>query len=239
MEKELTLVGHLSELRARIIVSLATLGIASIASFPFASVLLWFLKRPAAGHIEKLVFFSPQEAFNIHMQVAVLCGWFISMPVILYELWAFISPAIEERLRRHIVFFVSFGFIAFVGGGIFAYFFLLPPALKFLLSFGGAELQPLISAQKYISFLTTVILGCGLVFQMPILSLLLTKLSIVNARILRNKYKYAIVIIVIAAAAITPTTDIMNMLLLAGPMILLYEISIWVSFFSRAKARPA
>lgn len=237
MEKELTLVGHLSELRARILVSLIALGVASLASFPFASILLWILKLPAAGLIKRLVFFSPQEAFNIHMQVAVLCGWFISMPVILYQLWVFISPAIEERLRRYIAFFVSFGFIAFVGGGLFAYFVLIPPALKFLLSFGGAELEAVISAQKYISFLTTIILGCGMVFQMPILSLILTKLRVINARILRSKYKYAIVIIFIAAAVITPTTDIMNMLLLAGPMIFLYEISIWISFFAKPKIK--
>ncbi len=239
MERELTLVEHLGELRSRIIICLAALGVSSIASFPFASVLLWILKLPADGLIKRLVFFSPQEAFNIHMQVAVLCGWFISMPVILYQLWAFISPAVEERIRRYIVFFVSFGFIAFVGGGLFAYFVLIPPALKFLLGFGGTELEPVISAQKYISFLTSIILGCGMVFQMPILSLILTKLSIINARILRSKYKYAIVIIFIAAAVITPTTDIMNMLLMAGPMIFLYEISIWISFFAKPKIKVA
>ena len=193
MQKELTLVEHLGELRGRIIICLAALGVSSIASFPFASVLLWILKLPADGLIKKLVFFSPQEAFNIHMQVAVLCGWFISMPVILYQLWAFISPAIiEERARRYIAFFVSFGFITFFGGGLFAYFVLIPPALKFLLSFGGPELEPVISAQKYIAFLATIILGCGMVFQMPVLSLILTKLRIINARILRSKYKYAI-----------------------------------------------
>lgn len=237
MEKELTLTEHLGELRVRIIVCLAVLGISSIASFPFASVLLRILKLPAGGMIKRMVFFSPQEAFNIHMQVAVLCGWFISMPVILYQLWAFISPAVEQGLRRYIVFFVIFGFSAFVGGGFFAYFVLIPPALKFLLSFGGAELEPVISAQKYIAFLAAIILGCGIVFQMPILSLILTRLRVINSRILRSKYKYAVVIIFIIAAIITPTTDVMNMLLLAGPMVFLYEISIWVSFFTRLRLK--
>jgi len=115
---------------------------------------------------------------------------------------------------------------------------LIPPALKFLLSFGGDMLQPLISAQKYISFLTTLIFGCGLVFEMPVLSFVLTKLGIVHARVLRNKYKYAIVIIFIIAAVITPTTDVFNMTLMAGPMIFLYELSIWVSFFARTKVKP-
>lgn len=229
MEKELTLVGHLSELRSRIIVCLAALAIGSLASLSFASVILGVLRLPAAGLIERLVFFSPQEAFAIYMQVAVLCGWFISMPVILYQLWRFISPAIEERLKRHISSLIFFCFIAFVCGGLFAYFILIPPALKFLLSFAKEELEPVISAQKYISFMSGLIWGCGFVFQMPLLSFIFTKTGMINARMLRSKYKYALIAILIIAAGITPTTDVFNMLILALPMVFLYELSIWVS----------
>ncbi len=235
MEKEFTLTEHLGELRARIIVCLVAFGLSSLAAFPFASTILWILKLPAAGLIGKLAFFSPQEAFTIHMQIAVFCGGIISMPVVIFEFWQFISPAMELRLRRNAGFFIIFCFLAFIMGGVFAYFVLIPPALKFLLSFATGELMPVISAQKYFSFLTTLILGCGLIFQMPILTLILTKLKIITAGFLRNKYKYAIVIIFILAAVITPTTDVMNMLLLAAPMILLYEVSIWVAFFAAPK----
>jgi len=239
MEKPLTLVGHLNELRKRIIISLVSLGILTIFSLAFSSYVLKILKLPAGGLIEKLVFFSPQEGLVIYMRVAFLCGLIISMPVILYQVWAFIAPALEENTRRSACLFIIFCSLFFIIGCLFAYFILIPPALKFLLSFGKEDLEPVISASKYISFVTTLILGCGLVFQMPILSLILTKAGIINPKILRKKYKYAVVIILIAAAVITPTPDAFNMLLLACPMIFLYEISIWVSFFAKPRQKVA
>lgn len=231
MDKPLTLVEHLSELRKRIIISLVAVGVASIVSLPFVPVLLKILKLPAQGLIEKLAFFSPQEAFLIYMRIAFLSGLIISMPIILYQLWAFVSPAIEERFKRYTLSFILFCSIFFVSGCLFAYFILIPPALRFLLSFGKDELEPVISAGKYISFVTSLILGGGLVFQMPILSFILSKIGVINHRFLRKKYKYAIVIIFIVAAIITPTADAFNMLILALPMLFLYEISIWISFF--------
>lgn len=235
MERELSLVEHLAELRIRIIISLVALGISCVLSFPFAPLLLKILKIPASGVIDRLAFFSPQEAFLIYVNLSLFSGWLISLPIILYQVWAFISPAIEERQKKHIGSFISFSFMAFICGSLFAYFILIPPALKFLMGFARDELEPVISAQKYISFLTSLIWGCGFVFQMPVLSFILTKLKVIRPRTLRNRYKYAIVIIFILAALITPTTDIFNMLLLAIPMLFLYELSIWVSFFARPR----
>jgi len=235
MDKSLTLVEHLNELRKRIIISLIALGMAIAVSFPFASVLLEILKLPASGVIEKLAFFSPQEAFLIYMRIAFLSGLVICMPIILSQLWVFISPAIEEGLKKRASSFILFCFLAFILGIFFAYFILIPPALKFLLSFAQSQLQPVISANNYISFIVSLLLGCGLVFQMPVLSFILTKLGIINAKILRGKYKYAIVIIFIAAAIITPTPDALNMLILACPMLFLYEVSIWISFLAERK----
>lgn len=237
MDKPLTLVEHLDELRKRILICLVALGIATIASFPFASHILKILKIPVAGLIERLVFFSPQEAFLIYMRIAFLSGWIISLPVILYQSWRFISPAIEERQRQATSYFVLFCFVAFILGSLFAYFILIPPALRFLLSFAKDELEPVISANRYISFAIILILGCGFVFQMPALSFILSKLGIINARILRKKYKYAIIIVFILAAIITPTSDIFNMLILALPMLFLYEVSIWISSLVRPKKR--
>lgn len=235
MDKPQTLVEHLTELRGRIIISLAVLGITCLLSLPLAQHLLKILKIPASGVIDKLVFFSPEEAFMIYMRIGMLCAFVLSMPVLLYQLWAFCAPAMDERLRERSSSFILYCFLAFIAGGLFAYFILLPPALKFLIGFANDDLEPMISAGKYISFVTGIIFASGLVFQMPILSFLLTKLWVVNAAALRKKYKYAFVIIVIAAAAITPTPDAFNMILLALPMLALYELSIWVSYFSAEK----
>lgn len=230
MDKTLTLVEHLGELRKRVIVCLFALGLTSVFSFPFACGLLKLLKLPAHGLIEKLAFFSPEEAFLIYMRIAFLSGIIISMPVILYQAWGFISPAVEERFRRYAFWFILACLGFFIGGCLFAYFILIPPALKFLLSFALDELAPVISAGKYISFVTGLIFGCGLVFQMPVLSLILTKLKVINSRLLRQKYKYALVIILLVAAIITPTPDAFNMFLLAAPMLFLYEAGIWIAY---------
>ncbi|MEK6728119.1 MAG: twin-arginine translocase subunit TatC [Candidatus Omnitrophota bacterium] len=237
MDRPLTLVEHLSELRGRIIVSLVALGVTTLLSLPFASHLLKILKYPARGIIDRLAFFSPEEAFVIYMRIGFLCAFTFSMPVILYQLWDFCSPAMEERVRKHSPFFIVTCTLSFIAGGLFAYFILLPPALKFLLGFAREDLEPVISASKYISFVTGIIFASGLVFQMPILSFLLTRLGIINSAVLRKKYKYAIVAIAIVSAVITPTPDAFNMSLIALPMLFLYEISIWVSFFSRNKKK--
>lgn len=235
----MTLVEHLDELRRRIIISLIALGIATVASLPLSTYLLKILKLPAANLIGKLAFFSPQEAFLIYMRVSFLCGFFIAFPVISYQFWAFVSPAVEERFKRHIAYFIISCSIAFIAGCLFSYFILIPKALKFLLSFGSDDLEPVISATQYISFVTSIILSCGLVFQMPILSYLLTKLGLINAGMLRKKFGVAIVVIFVVAAVITPTTDVFNMLLLAIPMLFLYVISIWISAFAgRTRTRP-
>jgi sec-independent protein translocase protein TatC len=237
MDKPLTLVEHLGELRKRIIISLLALGIATTCNFTFAESLLRILKLPASGLIEKLAFFSPQEAFLIYIRIAFFSGLIFSMPVILYQIWTFILPALEKRLKRHAGLFILFCYASFIIGCIFAYFILIPPALKFLLSFGKNELEPVISAQNYISFVIGLILGCGLVFQMPVLSLILTRIGILHHRTLRKKYKYAVVIIFVMAAVVTPTSDAFNMFLLALPMLCLYELSIWISFFAGTKTK--
>ena len=229
MDKPLTLVEHLSELRKRIIIALAVLAAATLVSFSFSAQALKVLKMPAYGLIGKLAVFSPQEAFLIYMRIAFLCGFIISLPVILYQAWIFISPALEGKFKKGTVNFIGFCFLAFALGCVFAYFVLIPPALRFLLSFARGELVPVISASQYISFMITLIFGCGLVFEMPVLSFILARLKVLKPSFLRSKYKYAVVIIFIAAAVITPTTDIFNMTLLAIPMLLLYEISIWVA----------
>ncbi|MCM8781797.1 MAG: twin-arginine translocase subunit TatC [Candidatus Omnitrophica bacterium] len=231
-KKDLPFIGHLEELRIRIIVSLVVLIIGTICFFPFSNYILKILKLPLAGLIEKLAFFSPQEAFMSYLKIAVFSSLMISMPLILYQAWAFISPAIEPSIKKYLVPFILFSLTSFMLGCLFAYFLLLPAALKFLLRFGERELEPIISIGKYVSFVIAIIFCTGLVFEMPLLSFILSKGGIVNYKFLRKRFKYAILVIFIIAAAITPTPDVFNMTLLAIPMLILYEVSIWVSFLT-------
>lgn len=236
-EKDLTVIGHLEELRKRIIIGLVAVAVLSMCAFGFSRDLLRILRLPAHDLIDKLAFFSPQEAFMVYLKIAVVSGFVLSLPILLYQLWSFISPAVEKRMRRYSVSFVLFSLLAFVLGCCFAYYVLVPVALNFLLTFSRGELEPVISVNKYISFVIAIILCAGLVFEMPVLSFLLSRIGILNHRFLRRRFKYAVLIICIIAAIITPTADIFNMLLLAVPMLCLYEISIWISFFVGPRAR--
>jgi sec-independent protein translocase protein TatC len=197
--------------------------------------ILAFLRLPARGVIERLVFFAPHEVAVIYMKIAIFSGLVMSLPLILYQVWKFISPAIEEEHRSHVFGFVFFTFTTFLIGAGFAYFYLVPLSLKFLMKLGGNELTPFISLSRYLSFVLALVFGCGLVFEMPVFIWILTKLKIVNAEFLRRKRKYALALIFIAAAVITPTIDPFNMFFLALPMLLLYEISIWISRWQKQK----
>lgn len=235
MDKELTFVEHLEELRSRIIVSLILIAAIGIFAFPFAPKILALLKAPSSGVIGKLVFFDPAEAFLIHIKIAFVTGIIISMPVILYQLWAFISPAFGSKTKRRGVLFLFSALTAFTLGASFGFFVLLPTAIKFLLGFSGESLEPLISVSSYTSFALGLIVGSGLVFEMPVMSFILSKMGMVNHRFLRRVWKYAVIIIFIVAAIVTPTPDIFNMTILALPMLFLYELSIWVSKLSGKK----
>ena len=233
MDARLSVVEHLNELRKRIIKVLIASGITTLISLPFSAPILRILKLPAGGYIKTLAFFKPQDAFLVHMKAAFLCGFILALPFVLYEIWGFISPAVEARTKKYSLYFIIFSSLVFILGGLFSYFILLPRAIKFLLSFSGDILQPVISANEYIFFVISIILGCGLVFQMPVISFILTKAGIINAEILRKKAKWAILFIFIIAAIITPTTDAFNLLIFALPMLLLYAVSIWVSLLAK------
>lgn len=228
---------HLEELRARALRSLAALALATAVSFPFSARIIQLLKYPAGGSIGPLVFFGPEEAFTVYMRVSFSAGILIALPVILFQVWAFFSPAIDDGFKKHAGWFVVFSSLAFLAGCLFSYFILIPAALKFLLNIGKGELEPVISATRYIGFVTAFALACGLVFEMPVAGFFLTRIGLVNARFLRSKFLTALIGIMVVSAVITPTGDVFNMFLLALPMILLYEATIWVSFFSGRRSR--
>ena len=235
MENKLTLLGHISELRYRLIVSLLVFCCSTAISFPFSQVLLNILRSPASKFIEKFVYFSPEGALTVYLRLCFFSGFIISFPFISYQLWLFISPAVTANFKKSVFLFTLFSLTAFLAGCLFAYFIFLPAALNFLFNIGKGVLVPVISANNYLSFVTTVILGCGIIFQLPVAIYILSIFGILSPAILRKNFKVAIIVMLIAAGIITPTTDIFNMLLFFLPMIILYEVSIWVSFLSRLK----
>jgi sec-independent protein translocase protein TatC len=236
-QRRLPVTGHLEELRRRLWVCLGVIGLASAASFAWAGRLIDWLKQPAGTALPTPAFFSPPEAFLAHVKVSVAAGLLFAMPVVLYELWAFVRPALSRREARCGLAFVWWGSALFMAGGAFAYWILLPPSLKFLLSFGAEHVQPVISINRYLSFTAGVILACGLAFQLPLAIFLLAKLDLVSPAALRRRWRHAVVAMAVAAALLTPTTDIAAMLLLVVPMLALYEASIWIAGLAASKER--
>ena len=223
---KMTLVEHLDELRSRLLISLAAVVVcAGLAFWKIRSLVKYLIIPP----IEKLVFFSPAEAFTAYCKVAVFAGIMLASPVILFQLWRFVSLGLQPRERRTALFFLPFSIALFLSGAAFAFFAVIPWALKFLITFAGPELSPMISVSKYLSFVVMLIMVFGAVFELPAVVVLLTKLGIVNAGLLSRNRKYAIIVIFIAAAVLTPTPDAFTQILMAVPLVLLYEISIWLS----------
>jgi sec-independent protein translocase protein TatC len=221
---------HLEELRRRIIWCLAIVIIASIISYSFAGKLIYFLSKP----IGKFVFIEPLEAFMAYLKISVFCGIFISFPFILYHLLAFIIPGLTGRERKFILMFLPFGCIFFAAGAVFAYFSMIPFCAKFLIGFSSSWLIPMISVGNYISFFCTLIIIFGAVFELPVVILFLNKIGIVNQTILRRNRKYVILVIFIIAAIFTPP-DVFSQVIMAIPLLVLYEIGILVCCFGGKK----
>lgn len=232
-DKKMALAGHLDELRRRIMVSLLAFIIGSIAAYYFAPQILHILKTPAGPELGKFKFLKPAEGFITYMNISLAAGLIVSSPVMLYHIWAFAAPAISEKAHRYILIFIFATLACFLSGCAFAYFILLPPALKFLLYFAQGEMEYIPTAGEYISFTTSIILYSGLIFLLPVFAYILTKLKVITSRLLLAKWRYITLGSFIAAAIITPTPDVFNMTLVAIPILLLYGVSIAVSAFAQ------
>ncbi|MBI3021526.1 MAG: twin-arginine translocase subunit TatC [Candidatus Omnitrophica bacterium] len=228
-EPRLTFIGHLEELRRRLGISLASFLIAAGISATQMERILHWLQRPVQPLVPAFAFFTPTEPFVAYTKVAVLCGFLLAMPVILSQLWAFVRPGLTPRERAYGLAFVWWGSAQFLAGGVFAYGVLLPLSLKFLLGIGAGVLEPVISIDRYLSFVTALVFWCGVVFELPVAIVLLAKVGIVTPEWLRQQRPSAILVLVIIAALVTPTTDAISLSLLAVPMLLLYELSILMS----------
>ncbi|MGB2599398.1 MAG: twin-arginine translocase subunit TatC [Candidatus Omnitrophota bacterium] len=227
--KKLDVISHLEELRKRILFCLVAFLIASIFSFTKSDLIMIAMRRPLKDLIAELIFISPTEAFIAYIKIALLAGFIISFPVILYNTWAFLSPAVPKATRRRIAVWLLFALVFFFSGITFSYFVAIPLALNFLIGFGREVASPKITLGNYISFFGALTLVGGIIFEIPIAMGLLADAGLLRTSYLRRKRHYAVLVILVFAAIITPTQDIMNMLLFAVPMIVLYEVGLIVA----------
>jgi sec-independent protein translocase protein TatC len=217
---------HLGELRTRIMRSLFCLLGGTVIALPFSERIVDFLARPVTKLGYKLVFTAPAEAFWVQMKVGLIVGLFISLPGILWQVWAFIAPGLHEHEKKYAAPFVILGSLLFMIGGAFSLFVVTPYAIAFLLSYARETLQPMITLENHIDFLLKFTLAFGAVFELPLAITLLARMGLVTAKMLARNRKYAILGAFIAGAVLTPTPDAFNQTLMAGPLIILYEVGI-------------
>ncbi|MBI3812306.1 MAG: twin-arginine translocase subunit TatC [Nitrospirae bacterium] len=228
--------GHLGELRSRLIKVVWTLVGGTVLAYAGSDILIGWLRRPLAVD---LYFFSPVEAFWVAMKVSFFGGLFLSLPVILYQIWRFVAPGLLPNERRLVFPFVLIGCLFFISGLLFCYFVVAPFALNFLVGFGTQQgLKPVFSVGLYMDFLLKFLLAFGVAFELPLVITILAKLGLVTPQFLARHRRYAILVNAILAAILTPTTDIFNMMLMMVPLLLFYELGIWgARFFGRKPVR--
>ena len=239
-DKKLSITGHLLELRSRLIKSAIALGVGIVVSFPLAFYIFDILKSRAPSDIN-LVFINVTEMLGTYMKVALYCGIALSLPYLIYQLVMFFAPALKDKEKRYLYFSMPIVVLLFAAGVCFAYFIFLPPALKFLLTFGSNIAQPMITVSNYVSVLVRLLLAVGLVFEIPLVITLLAKLGVVSPQKLAKGRKWAVLAAFVLGAIITPTVDPVNQTLIAAPIIVLYELSIWLAklAYPRGALAPA
>jgi sec-independent protein translocase protein TatC len=242
---EAPLIEHLGELRRRIFVSLAFLGVAFAGTFNFSEnifeLLLFPLKtelriiaaKPFIQLIAKkavsLVFFSPAEGFWMHLKLSLIAALILSLPVTFFQFWRFISPGLNEKEKRYVIPFVVTATLLFLLGGAFCFLIILPFALTFLLGYKVEHMIPMLSVGSYMDFCSKFILAFGIIFELPLVIIFLVRFGIVTPRTLAKQRRYAVFVAFIAGAVLTPTPDVFNQTLMALPIIILYEIGILLS----------
>ena len=236
-EGEMTFLEHLEELRWRIIYSLIGLAVGTIICWIFVDFLVdEILLLPAKHAGVQLQNLKPFGQLMLFFEVAIVGGVILSLPNIFYQFWKFIAPALKKKERKYISVIVAFSTLCFLLGVVFAYFVMLPLSLKFAAQFGSAEIKNVFAIDEYMSIIISIMLGSGLVFELPMISFFLTKVGILKPSFMKKYRRHAIVVIFIAAAFLTPGTDPVSQLILAAPLVLLYEISIIISKLAMKKS---
>jgi sec-independent protein translocase protein TatC len=212
---------HIGELQDRLIKSIIAIFIASCVFYVFIDEVFMILVKP----VGKLIFTAPGESFIARVTLTLFGGFFLALPVVLYQAWMFVAAGLKEHEIRYIKFFAPCSFLLFIAGGMFAYLVTIPISIRFLLSFSSEYVVPMITVKNYISFVGTMVLAFGVVFELPLVLMFLAKIGIATPEFLVQKRKYAVVIILIVSAFLTPP-DLITQVIMAVPLIILYEVGI-------------
>lgn len=229
-----TIVQHIEELRHRLLFALISLLVMVIASFFFAEKIINFLTIPIGG-LGNLQAIDVSENIGTYMRVALLTGFILDFPIIVYQLLRFILPGLTKKEQRYVLTSIPFITLFFLGGVAFAFFVMMKPALQFMMGFLNVKTTPRLSG--YVGFVTSLLFWLGISFETPIFIFILAKFGIVSAKSLLKGWRYAIVVIAVIAAVVTPTVDPVNMTIMMAPLIVLYFISILLAFFAQKKKK--
>lgn len=236
-DKKLTLVGHLGELRKRLTIATVAFIVASGASYSYIQIIVDDILE--LGSKLSFIYVAPAELLLAYVKLSIISGLTLASPIIFWQIWAFIKPGLKKGEKKSIILSLLGGTLFFILGVVFAYKVILPFTLEFFYNLRTNDIDPMISIGSYVGFITTMLLSFGLIFDMPIIIILLTKLGVIEPKFLKKNRKYIILIVFIVAAIITPP-DVISQILLAGPMILLFEFGVLVSTItSRKRAKEA
>ena len=229
-DHKMPLTAHLEELRKRLIYSFVALAVGFGISYGFKEKLFFFLSRPLEKHLPEgssLQYISIPEAFLTYLKISLFGGLILAMPVLLYQLWRFVAPGLYEREKRYFIPFVFFSMIFFLGGASFCYYIVFPFVFRFFMSFSDGSLLAMPAIKQYLSFATRLLVAFGLVFEMPIFFFFLGRVGLVSYKTLARQRRMAVVLVFLGAALLTPP-DVVSQLMLAGPLMILFELSIQI-----------
>uniref|UniRef100_UPI004047218B twin-arginine translocase subunit TatC n=1 Tax=Aliarcobacter sp. TaxID=2321116 RepID=UPI004047218B len=222
---------HIADLRKRLVISVLTVIAMFFACFAFYEPILQWMMVPVEAVLpanSQMVAVEIQETFFTALKVAFFSGFIVSLPVIFWQMWLFLAPGLYDHEKKLVVPFVFFATLMFLIGASFAYYVVVPFGFEFLVNFGSAVVTILPSIGKYVGFFTKLLFGFGLAFELPVITFFLAKIGLVDDRMLKDFFKYAVVLIFIVSALLTPP-DVLTQFLMAGPLILLYGVSIYIA----------
>jgi sec-independent protein translocase protein TatC len=236
-DQKLTVLGHLGELRTRLIRSVIVVAITSMVAFIFSEEIYKILTWPVSGI--QLQAIELTEVLGTTMRVSLVAGIIVAVPWLTYELVMFVSPALTRREKKYVYLILPWIALMFLGGVAFSYFIVVPRMVTFLLGFGSEIAETVPRLKDYVSIVSRLLLSVGLVFEMPVLTTFLARIGVLKPEWLSGKRKIAIVLAFILAAIITPTIDPINQCLIALPIVILYEMCIWLAKFAYKRSPAA
>ncbi len=223
----MSLIAHLEELRQRIIRSLIAVAVCSGVCWYFIDEIMHYISLPAG----KLYYMQPGEAFFTYIKIAVFAGFLLALPVLFYEIWRFVLPALTIRERTVVALVVPSSVLLFFAGLAFSFFLVMPAAIGFFMNFGGVDIQPLLSIDKYFDFVIAFVLPFGAIFEVPLVIIIFAKLGFISSAFLRKKQRIVLFMSFVVGAVISPTPDVITQSMIAIPLILLYEAAYFIVRF--------